>query len=240
MEKQNETAVPNDCPDEEAIALIREGNYRAFEAIMRRHNRRLYRIARAILKDEAEAEDAVQEAYLTAFRKLDDFRGPGGFPAWLSRITANESLMRLRQRPATVPVESLEGTAGEDEERAMVVLRSTDPDPEQQTARREMQRILEGAIDALPTSFRPVFVLRAVEQLTVEETAAALGIAAATVKTRFFRARRLLRRHLEAQLGTAAAEAFPFAGERCDRIVAGVFRRLEALPHSGPKGEKRC
>lgn len=239
MEIQDETVAPND-PDLEAISQIGTGNHRAFEGIMRRHNRRLFRIARAILKDEAEAEDTVQEAYLTAFRKLGDFRGPGGFPAWLSRITVNEALMRLRRRPATVAVESLEGTAAEEEERAMVVLRSADPDPEQQAARREVRRFLEEAIDALPASFRPVFILRAVEQLSVEETAASLGIAAATVKTRFLRARHLLRRALETQLGAAAADAFPFAGERCDRIVAGVIERLEASTETGPKGEKRC
>jgi RNA polymerase sigma-70 factor (ECF subfamily) len=201
----------------EAMAPVRTGESRAFEAIMRLHNQRLFRVARAILKDEQEAEDAVQDAYVKAFTAIEGFEGRSRLSTWLVRIVVNEALGRLRRRRVTEPLTELNAmTDGRIE------------DPEKAAARADIRRLLEADIDALPEIFRTVFVLRAVEQMSVEETASSLGIPEATVKTRFHRARRQLRRSLEGSLGSALAGTFPFAGARCDRIVAAVLARIDA------------
>jgi len=192
---------------------------------MRLHNRPMYRTARAILRDDAEAEDAVQEAYLRAFAALGEFRGESKLSTWLVRIAANEALMRRRsaaRRAAVVPLRA-EGEHAP-EEQAM----SQDPGPEQNAQRAEMRRLLERRIDALPDDYRAVFVLRALEEMSVEETAAALGVPEATVRTRHFRARALLRESLAQEVDRNLEEAFSFAGARCDRIVANVLKRLGA------------
>jgi RNA polymerase sigma-70 factor (ECF subfamily) len=188
---------------------------------MRRHNRTLFRTARAILRDDAEAEDAVQEAYLQAYRALGTFRGDARLSTWLVRIVANEALGRLRKRTRRadvlplIPVEEIPAMRTED-------------GPEGAAQRAQMRRLLEERIDALPDAYRAVFVLRALEELSVEETAAALGIAQATVRTRFFRARSQLREALSREIDLAYDDAFSFAGERCDRVVARVLARLHA------------
>jgi RNA polymerase sigma-70 factor, ECF subfamily len=196
--------------DTELIAKILSGDMRALETLMRLHNRTLYRTARAILRDDAEAEDVVQEAYLQAYRKLGTFRGESKLSTWLVRITANEALMRRRRnpRPAEAPAQ---------EEAA-----SDRPGPQEDAERAQMRRLLESHIDALPDAYRGVFVLRAVEEFNVPETAAALGIPEATVRTRYFRGRALMRDWMRDQLGTAA-DAYAFAGARCDRIVRTVL-----------------
>jgi RNA polymerase sigma-70 factor (ECF subfamily) len=211
--------------DTELIVRTRAGDMRALEALMRRHNRTLYRTARAILRDDAEAEDAVQEAYLQAYKALGTFRGESKLSTWLVRITANEALMRRRKNARTAVVVPMDtATASEQWEDPM----SDEPGPEHDALRGEMRRLLESRIDALPDGYRAVFVLRALEELTVEETAAALDIPEPTVRTRFFRARGLLRESLARDIDRSLDDAFGFAGERCDRIVARVLERIRS------------
>lgn len=205
--------------DTELIARILSGDMRALEALMRLHNRTLYRTARAILRDDAEAQDAVQEAYLQAYRKLGTFRGESKLSTWLVRITANEALMRRRRSVSAAFVP----TAVEPDN-----LVSDETGPEGDAERSEMRRRLEMHIDALPDAYRAVFVLRALEELTVPETAAALGIPDATVRTRYFRARGLLREWMAGDIDATQGDAFAFAGARCDRIVRKVLAMLVA------------
>jgi len=196
-----------------------------FETLMRRHNRMLFRTARAILHDDAEAEDALQDAYVKAYGSMGSFRGDAKVSTWLARIVANEALQRLRKskrRDTIVPLR----TGGNQEELNEIPEGNMSKGPEQSAGRAEMRRLLEKRIDALPDAYRPVFMLRAVEELTVEETAEVLNIPAATVRTRFFRARSLLRESLASEIDLACEDAFAFAGERCDRIVAAVMARL--------------
>lgn len=199
--------------------------HEAFAQIMRRHNQRLFRTARAILRDDAEAEDALQEAYLQAYRALPEFRGEAALSTWLVRIVANEALGRLRKRARRAQVIPFGTEPGRNPEDA-VMDESNDAQPERAAARAQARRLIETRIDALPDSFRAVFVLRALEELTVEETAAALGIPEPTVRTRYFRARALLREALATELDLGMQDAFGFAGARCDRIVARVLARL--------------
>jgi RNA polymerase sigma-70 factor (ECF subfamily) len=220
-----QTAVQEDA---ELVQRILRHDDTAFEALMRRHNTRLFRVARAILKDDAEAEDALQDAYLDAYRHLGGFRGDSQLGTWLVRIVANHALMRLRKQkrdrvvlPFDAASDERPGAGLEDE--------IADPraeSPKDSTLRAEIRRILERRIDELPVTFRTVFVLREVEGLSVEETAECLGVPAATVRTRLFRARGLLREALARDIDMAAADVFAFAGARCDRIVAGVLARL--------------
>ncbi len=202
-----------------------DSEHRAFAQIMRRHNRRLFRTARAILRDDAEAEDALQEAYVQAYRALPGFRGEAQLSTWLVRIVANEALGRLRKRRRGAEVIAL-GTEEGWAERQMD--ESDEAQPERAVERAQSLRLIETKIDDLPDAFRAVFVLRAVEELSVEETAEALDIPAATVRTRYFRARALLREALARELDLALQDAFGFAGARCDRIVAHVLARLAA------------
>ncbi len=193
----------------------------AFEALMRRHNRMLFRTARAILRDDAEAEEALQDAYLKAYRALGQFRGDSKISPWLVRITANEALMRLRKRARTAEIVDLHASPVPEE----AAVRKEEQ-PESQAARKELRGLLESKIDALPEAFRTVFILRGMEEFSVEETAAALDIPEATVRTRFFRARSLLREALSSEIDLVFDEAFGFAGARCDRVVANVLARL--------------
>ena len=209
----------------ELAALAARGDSGAFEALMRRHNRMLFRTARAILRDDAEAEDTLQEAYIQAYRSLASFRGEAQVSTWLARIVANEALQRLRKqtrRADIVPLlQPADGTQLE-----QVMDSDIDKAPEMTAARHQMRRLLESQIDALPEAYRTVFMLRAVEELSVEETAAVLDIPAATVRTRLFRARSMLREALAQKIDVACEDAFSFAGERCDRVVAAVLARL--------------
>jgi RNA polymerase sigma-70 factor (ECF subfamily) len=213
--------------------------HQAFAQLMRRHNQRLFRTARAILRDDAEAEDALQEAWLQAYRALPGFRGEAQISTWLVRIVANEALTRLHKRQRSAQVFAL-GAEADVVERRMD--ESNEAQPERNAARAQSLRLIEARIDALPDVFRTVFVLRAMEELTVEETAAALGIPPATVRTRYFRARALLREALARELDLALEDAFTFAGARCDRIVAGVLARLslhaDAVAVDEPGSEK--
>lgn len=205
---------------------LREDDSLEFEALMRLHNRMLFRTARAILHDDAEAEDALQEAYIKAYAAMGSFRGEAKVSTWLARIVANEALQRLRKqnrRGAIVPLRSGDAI---DEINEIPEEHSMSKTPESAAARAEFRKLLEKRIDALPDAYRPVFVLRAVEELSVDEVAEVLRVPAATVRTRFFRARSLLRESLASEIDLACEDAFGFAGERCDRIVAAVMARI--------------
>lgn len=213
--------------DLELAQRIASGDPIAFELLMRRHNQMLYRTARSILKEDAEAEDAVQEAYLLAYRGMSDFRGDAKLSTWLVRIVANEAIARVRKRTRRAEIIQLSGDTQEASEAVEENVSQTLPEqPEPAAQRAQTRRLLEAKIDQLPDAFRTVFVLRALEELSVEETAVALGIPEATVRTRFFRARSLLREALSKEIDLAYGDAFAFAGARCDRIVAGVMARL--------------
>jgi RNA polymerase sigma-70 factor (ECF subfamily) len=204
-------------------ALARDGE--AFRTIMRRHNRRLYRVARSILRDDSEAEDVVQESYVKAFAHLDRFRGDSSLATWLTRIAINEALGRLRRERPTAALEIFEATR-----EAQIIQfpqSGAADDPERTMAQREILRLVEQATDNLPEAFRVVFVARVIEGMSVEETAELLGLQPDTVKTRLHRARRLVRKQLDQQIGPVLMDAFPFAGRRCDRLTTAVMRRLE-------------
>ena len=210
----------------ELAALAARGDSGAFEALMRRHNRMLFRTARAILRDDAEAEDALQEAYLQAYRSLASFRGEAQVSTWLARIVANEALQRLRKQTRRAEIVPLQSSAAPEMEHVMDT--DNESTPHSRAERAEVRRLLESQIDALPEAYRTVFMLRAVEELSVEETAAVLDIPAATVRTRLFRARSMLRETLAQKIDIACEDAFSFAGERCDRVVAAVLARLNS------------
>ncbi|HUI98681.1 MAG TPA: RNA polymerase sigma factor [Usitatibacter sp.] len=212
--------------DAELARRVAGGEEAAIRLLTKRHNQTLFRTARAILRDDAEAEDAVQDAYLKAIRGIDAFRADAKLSTWLVRITVNEALARLRRSRRAAQVIPLAGDLAEGMEADDNVMDVNAATPEQETLRAESRRIMEAKIDALPDAFRAVFVLRAVEELSVEETAAVLGIPEATVRTRFFRARSLLRESLSRALDLALDDAFHFAGERCDRITERVLARL--------------
>ena len=218
-----------DAPDEDLARRVAQGDSAAFEALMRRHNRTMFRTARAILRDDAEAEDALQEAYLQAYRTIGGFRGDAKFSTWMARVVANEALARLRKQVRRAAIVPLQGGVEMDEINPTME-DSMDKGPETAARRAELRKLLEKRIDALPGAYRPVFMLRAVEEYSVEETAAILQIPEATVRSRFHRARGLLREGLAAEVDLAYEEVFGFAGERCDRIVAGVMQRIAKEP----------
>ena len=205
--------------DAELLALMRRGEPAAFAALMRQNNRRLYRLARSIVRDETEAEDVVQETYVRALAHLDQFRGEASLTTWLARIAANEALGRLRRRRPTVDLAQAENVVALPSVGAVI-------NPENVAARREIRRVIERAVDALPANFRTVFMLRAVEQMSIDETASLLGIPAETVKTRFHRANRQLRQALSDEFASILDDAFPFAGARCDALMGRVLARL--------------
>jgi RNA polymerase sigma-70 factor (ECF subfamily) len=223
----------DDCStltDAELAARVATGERGAFRTLMRRFNQTLYRTARSILKDDAEAEDAVQEAYLLAYRAIGKFRGDAKLSTWLVRIVVNEAIGRVRKRSRRAEVIRLNGETEQESETVEISMNKPTPEsPERAALRAETRRLLESKIDALPDAFRTVLVLRALEEMTVEETAAALDIAEATVRTRFFRAKGLLREALSQEIDVAFEDAFTFAGARCDGIVAGVLARLNEL-----------
>ena len=199
-------------------ALGREGN--AFRAIIKTHNQRLYRIARGVLRNDGEAEDVVQEAYVRAFASLGAFRGDSSLATWLSRIVINEALGRLRKRRRMV--------AMPENPQAEIIrfpLNASD-DPERTMAQRQILALVERATDSLPDVYRTVFVARVIEGLSMEETADLLGVRPETVKTRLHRARALVRKALDDEIGPVLLDAFPFAGRRCDRLTEAVMKRL--------------
>ncbi|MEZ0171614.1 RNA polymerase sigma factor [Microvirga sp. TS319] len=220
-------ADPGALDDSGLVRHALAGEGQAFRAIMQRHNRRLYRVARGILGNDTEAEDAVQEAYLQAFSHLRDFRGDARLSTWLTRIVINEALGRVRRRRDLVDLSLLDRMEDGQARVLMFSGPSNSTDPEDDAGRAQLRRMLERAVDGLPPDFRSVFMMREIEEMSIEETASQLGINPATVKTRLHRARLLLRRALAAQLVSTLKDAFPFDGQRCARIAERVMRRLE-------------
>jgi RNA polymerase sigma-70 factor, ECF subfamily len=215
------------APDAEMARRVSLGDHDAFEGLMRQYNGRLFRVARAILRDDAEAEDALQDAYIDAYRHIDGFQGTSTLGTWLTRVVANQALMHLRRRRRHAVVVSFDAAAAGDPDRRV----PEPPDdrtesPPDTALRAEIRRLIERRIDELPVAFRTVFVMRDVEDMTVQETADCLGIPAATVRTRLFRARALLRAALTRDIDITTGDVFAFAGDRCDRIVAAVLARL--------------
>jgi RNA polymerase sigma-70 factor, ECF subfamily len=219
--------APFQASDAELAARAAAGDRGAFELIMRRHNRRLFRLARSLVRSDEEAEDVLQEAYIRAFARRSDLASGGALAAWLARIVANEALGRLRAGARVVSIEEFRTRVATDEEDAPDVDPASDePDPERLAASGELRRLLEAAVDALPEEFRTVFVLREVEGLSTAETAASLAIRPETVKTRLHRARRLLQERLSERLLPLSPSLFEFQGRRCDRIVGRVLAQL--------------
>lgn len=218
------TAASVNIPEGELVSRAAAGDGAAFEVLMRRYNQFLFRIARSILKNDAEAEDAVQEAYLRAWRALGSYRAESRLSTWLVRIVTNEALGRLRRATAQIiPLEA--AMIASDPGIQAALTESPDRGPEQSALRTQVREIMEMRIDLLPEVYRTVFVLRAVEEMSVEDVAQALEIPQATVRTRFFRARGLLRESLANEMDLALGDVFAFDGARCDRIVANVLSK---------------
>lgn len=200
--------------DEEVVRRVLDGEAALFELIVRRYNQRLFRATRAILRDDDAAEDAMQEAYLRAFAKLDQFAGKAKFSTWLTKIAVYEALGRLRRAKL---------------EEELPETMDTSDNPERTAYVRELQSAIEQAVDALPPLYRGVFIMREIEEMSVEETADCLGITQENVKTRLHRARALLRGRLERAIGKASTQAFSYLGRRCDRMTDAVMVRIKEL-----------
>jgi RNA polymerase sigma-70 factor, ECF subfamily len=211
--------------DEEVVRRVCAGEVALFEVLMRRHNQRVYRAARAILRDEAEAEDVMQQAYVNAYTHLGQFTGRARFSTWLLRIATYEALARVRRRSRITEIEAMteSGDGGG-------ILHDRGPNPERQAFIGELRRTLEGGVDALPEAYRSVFVLRDVEGLSTAETAECLGLSEDVVKTRLVRARAQLRRQVSEQIGRSVRDLFTFEAPRCDRIVAAVLAMIAQTP----------
>ena len=220
--------APIGSTEAELVRRARERDEPAIRAIMQSDNRRLYRLARGILRNDSEAEDVVQETYVRAFTHLQDFRGDSSLATWLGRIAINEALGRLRRQHANVEWTSLPPGTLE----AQIIqfpLSAASENPEKSMAQRQIQHVVEHAIDELPEAFRIVFITRVIEGMNVEETAEILELKPETVKTRLHRARTMLRDNVEKKIGPVVMEAFPFAGKRCERLTEAVLKRLGLL-----------
>jgi RNA polymerase sigma-70 factor (ECF subfamily) len=212
--------------DQEVVQWVLAGEKRLFEVLMRRYNQRIFRVSRAILRDDAEAEDVTQEAYVRAFQHLGQFEGRASFATWLTRIAIHEALARVQRRRRNEEIDAME----ESRRDSLQQLSSRAENPEQRAASAETRTLLERAIDALPDSYREIFMLRDVEEMSTSDTAHCLGISEENVKTRLHRARALLRKELYARAGANSTAAFQFRGARCDRLVETVMQRIAQLP----------
>ena len=220
-------STPLPTREADLLAAARGGDESAIRALVQANNRRLFRVARAVLRDDAEAEDVVQETYVRAFTRLAGFEGKSAFSTWLTRIALNEALGRLRRRRPTVDLELLEQALDEGGAEIIAFPGARPPEnPETETGRMQMKALLEELVDALPPAFRVVFVLRAVEEMSTEEVAAYLGIKPETVKPRLHRARKLIRAGIEERLSPTFGDIFPFDGERCVHMADRVVARL--------------
>ena len=226
MQQVQPRLVAGPCDDDaELVRRARARDEGAIRAILQANNRKLYRIARGILRNDSEAEDVVQETYVRAFTHLESFRGDSRLSTWLARIAVNEALGRLRRQRPSVDWTTLELGAS-DARIIQFPVSATSDDPEKTMAQREMHHIVEQAVDELPEAFRLVFITRVIEGMSVEETAEILDIKPETVKTRLHRARAMLRANVEKKIGPVVMEAFPFAGKRCARLTEAVLGRL--------------
>lgn len=215
--------------DAELAALACAGKRGAFRTIMQRCNQRLFRVARGVMHDDFEAEDVVQEAYVRAFAHLDSFRGEASLLTWMTRIVLNEANGRLRKRRQTVGVEYIDTARAERGEPVSGTAIFGSEDPVAVTARAEIRKLIEHAVDELSDDFRLVFVLRDIEHCSVAETAAQLDLLPETVKTRLFRARRALRATLQGKLASTLDDAFLFLGSRCERMTTAVLARMDSM-----------
>lgn len=226
MQENGAAVLAGTLSDEEVVARVRGGEKELFEILMRRHNQRLYRVARGILGDEAEAEDVMQDAYVRAYSHLDQFAGQARFSTWLTRIAVYEALARARRRRRVVEIDAMPDLTRD------TFTRSEDRGPERRAIDRDLESVLETAIQGLPDTYRPVVMLRDVEGLSTLETAECLGLSEPVIKTRLHRGRALLRREIAARAGALAGGAFVFHLSRCDRVVQAVLRRIESLESS--------
>lgn len=213
------------------ITRVATGDRLAFECMMRRYNRQLYRLARATLRDRTEAEDALQDAYIQAYRSIGQFRGDASLSTWLSRLVLNECFARMRRSARRRNVMSIVSPNTPIESAPMFANEFDSPD--KALGRAQMRELLERKVDELPENFRIVFVLRSVQELSVDETASTLGIAEETVRSRHFRAKGLLRESLARDLNLAERDLFEFGGQHCDRVVARVLTSLGEFDRSG-------
>ena len=211
--------------DEEVVARVLAGETGMFEVVMRRHNQRLYSVARAILRNDGEAEDVMQDAYVRAYEHLNQFAGRAKFSTWLTRIAVHEALARQRRGNRYQELEPMSEREGDPMDR----FASLTPNPEQQASNSEIRRLLEEAVDNLPDSYRTVFMLRDIEEMSTTDAADVLEITEENVKVRLHRARALLRKSLYARAGMQKNEAFNFHAIRCDRVVKNVFERIQKL-----------
>jgi RNA polymerase sigma-70 factor (ECF subfamily) len=222
-----EAALKPPASESDLVAAARRGEPAAFHSIIQRHNRRLFRVVRGIVHGADEAEDIVQETWMRAYAALPQFRGESSLATWLTRIALNEAMERHRRGKHMTSFEGLSDTEKEGGEVVPFPLgRGNGADPERNAAQTEIRLVLERAVDELPAAFRTVFIMRAVEQMSTEETASCLGVPEETVKTRFHRAKRRLREAVAEQLETALADTFPFAGARCERVTGRIMKRL--------------
>ncbi len=215
------------------VRRARAGERGAFRAIMQRGNQRLFRVARGIMRDESEAEDVLQEAYVRAFAGLTQFRGDASIFTWLTRIVVNEANGRLRKRRKEVGIEEVEAVQNMGAHVIMFPNTDASANPEEDVARKQVRSVIERAVDELPDDFRTVFILRDIEDCSIAETAAALDIREETVKTRLHRARRQLRAALSTSFAATLGDVFPFLGPRCERITEAVLARLVDLTDDG-------
>ena len=212
--------------DDELLEGARRNDRDAVRLIIKQHNQRLYRIARSIVRNDSDAEDVLQEAYVRAFTNLSQFRGEARLSTWLARIVINEALGLIRRRRPAIDIALVSANPALDAEIIRFPGANPVPDPEITMAQTEIRTLLERAIDKLPSAFREVLIARLVEGMSVAETAELFGIPSQTVKTRLFRARALMRTEMERHIGPILGNAFPFAGERCERLTAGTLKRL--------------
>jgi RNA polymerase sigma-70 factor, ECF subfamily len=211
-------------PDSDVVSLVRAGETGLYEMLMRRYNQRLFRVIRSVVTNDTEAEDILQEAWVRAYEHLDQFEGRSSFSTWVTRIAFYEALARTRKSKRSTPLENPQGEIMPEVNHRQ----TTSETPETQAMRGQLGKVLQAAVDALPETYRSVFVLREVEQLSTSETAECLELSEEAVKTRLHRSRAMLRRELENRIGATVAEAYSFMGTRCDRMVARVLERIGA------------
>jgi RNA polymerase sigma-70 factor (ECF subfamily) len=217
-------SVLQEMQDEEVVRRVLEGETALFEILMRRYNQRLYRVARAILREDGEAEDVMQDAYVRAYQHLDQFEGRAAFPTWLTRIAVHEALARKRRKGKYEELDAMEMNGD-----SMDIMKSSAPGPEADTAQAEVRQLLQNAIETLPLAYRSIVVMREVEEMTVAETAGTLGVSEAVVKTRLHRAHAMMRKELFARAQGRVNDLYQFHAIRCDRVVKNVFERIAKM-----------
>jgi RNA polymerase sigma-70 factor (ECF subfamily) len=211
--------------DEELVSRVLAGESAVFETLMRRNNRRVYRVARAVLRDDLEAEDVAQEAYVRAYEHLDQFQGRASFATWVTSIAFHEALARVRKRARQQEIDAMDESSRD----SLPELSVRNGSPEQNASTSQIASLLESSIDSLPDKYRQIFMLRDVEEMSTADTAACLGISEENVKVRLHRARALMRKQLYMRAGARTSTAFQFMGERCDRLVQTVMTRIARL-----------